>query len=184
MPSTTPLLLTIEDYRATPEGSRCQLIEGEMQMAPAPNRFHQEIIWNLSQLFGRYLENHPVGRIYLAPFDVVLSENDVVQPDLLLVLNEHAARLAEDGLHGAPDLVVEVVSPATALLDKKTKRNLYARSGVKEMWLIDPLLLQVQVYDFRRSTAKPVAILEENETLSSPLLPNCELAVANILKRG
>jgi Uma2 family endonuclease len=152
-------------------------------MAPAPNRFHQDIVWNLSQLFGRYLETHPVGRVYLAPFDVFLSLNDAVQPDVVFLLNEHADRLKEDGLHGAPDLVVEVVSPATAVLDKKTKRSAYARAGVREMWLVDPLLLQVQVYDFRRDKAKPAAVLEEDEYLASPLLPDGEFAVAAILKR-
>jgi Uma2 family endonuclease len=81
-------LLTIEDYRALPEGGpRYQLVDGKLHMAPSPNLYHQEIVWNLSQILGRYIREHRIGRIYLAPCDVYLSEHDVVQPDLLFLSN-------------------------------------------------------------------------------------------------
>ena len=76
--------LTAEDYRSMPDdGRRYQLIDGELHLAPAPNSFHQEIVWNLSQILGLYLSEHPVGKVYLSPYDVYLSEHDVLQPDLL-----------------------------------------------------------------------------------------------------
>lgn len=175
--------LTVDDYRATPEGTRYQLVEGDLFMSPAPNRTHQRIIWNLSQLFGRFLAERAVGEVFLAPFDVYLTEHDVVQPDVLFVARENLPRLAEDGLHGPPDLVVEILSPATAQLDKKAKRRVYARAGVKEMWLVDPLLLQIQRYDFSREQAKPVQIIEENETFSTHLLPGLVCSAAEIFKQ-
>jgi len=177
-------LLTVEDYRATPEGTRYQLIEGELYaMSPSPKYTHQLIIWNLVGVFTRYLERHPVGRAFVAPFDVFLSENDVVQPDVFFVATAGLAAVQEDGIHGPPDLVIEILSPSTAQLDKKQKRRIYAKAGVKELWLVDPLLLQIQRYDFARDTAKPVDLIEENETFSTPLLPGLALAVAEIFKR-
>ena len=177
-------LLTVEDYRATPEGSRYQLVEGDLiLMSPAPNLFHQKIVWNLSQLLGRYIAAHPLGEVFFAPCDVYLSEHDVVQPDVLFVAKANLGILAEDGIHGAPDLVIEVLSPATAQLDKKTKRRVYARAGVKEMWLVDPLLLQIQRYDFARDQAKPVQLIEEDENFTTPLLPGLEISAADIFRR-
>ena len=177
-------LLTVEDYRATPEGTRYQLIEGELYlMSPSPKFTHQAIAWNLVGIFSRYLERHPVGRAFFAPFDVFLSDNDVVQPDVFFVAKEGMKLVQDDGVHGAPDLVIEILSPSTAQLDKKTKRRVYARAGVKEMWLVDPSLLQIQRYDFARDTAKPVQLIEEDETFSTPLLPGLTLAAAEIFKR-
>ena len=129
------------------------------------------------------LERHPVGRAFVAPFDVFLSDNDVVQPDVFFVANDRLKALQDDGVHGAPDLVIEVLSPSTAQLDKKTKRRVYAQAGVKEMWLVDPLLSQIQRYDFASDTAKPVALIEENETFSTPLLPGLTISATEIFKR-
>lgn len=179
----TAELLTVEDYRATPEGTRYQLIEGDLIMAPAPNLHHQQIVRNLSQILCGYAEKHSLGEVLFAPCDVFLSPHDVVQPDLLFVAKANSGILAEDGVHGAPDLVIEVLSWSTAQLDKKQKRRIYARAGVKEMWLVDPLLLQIQIYDFARDAAKPVALIEEDETFSTPLLPGLTLSAAEIFKR-
>ena len=176
--------LTAEDYRAMPDdGRRYQLIDGELHMAPAPNSYHQEIIWNLSGILVRYLDAHPVGRIYPAPYDVYLSGHDVVQPDLLFLATAHQHLRQEDGLHGAPDLVIEVLSVSTSQLDKKTKRAIYARGGVKEMWLVDPILQQVHLYDFARDPAKAVRLVEDDETFGSPLLPGLVVSAADIFRR-
>jgi Uma2 family endonuclease len=102
---------------------------------------------------------------------------------MLFVAKANVRILAEDGIHGAPDLVIEVLSPATAQLDKRQKRIVYARAGVQELWLVDPLLLQIQRYDFARATAMPVALIEEDETLSTPLLPGLTISVADVFKR-
>ncbi|MES2691944.1 MAG: Uma2 family endonuclease [Verrucomicrobiota bacterium] len=173
----------MEDYRATPEGTRYQLIEGELIMSPSPNRFHQDIVWNLVGILTDFLKTHRVGKAYVAPFDVYLTEHNVFQHDVLFVAAENLERFADDGLHGPPDLAIEVLSPSTAQLDKKNKRRVYAQVGVKELWLVDPLLLQIQVYDFSRDSAKPVALIEENETFQTPLLPGLNVAAAEIFKR-
>jgi Uma2 family endonuclease len=185
MPTAHPALelLTAEDYRATPEGTRCQLVEGELIMSPAPNRFHQDIVLNLIDLLRGYLRAHPIGRVYAAPFDVFISEHNVFQPDLLFVASANYAKFTDDGLHGAPDLAIEVLSPGTAHLDKKNKRKVYVQAGVRELWLVDPLLLQVQIYDFTRDPAKPIRFVEEDETFSTALLPGLTIHAAEVFKR-
>jgi Uma2 family endonuclease len=89
----------------------------------------------------------------------------------------------EDGLHGAPDVVVEVISPSTAQLDKKTKRAIYAHAGVKELWLIEPILLQIHLYDFARDPIKAVRILDEDESFTSALLPDLTVVAAEVFRR-
>lgn len=177
-------LLTVTDYLATPAGQRYQLIEGELyQMAPAPNLFHQDIVGKVYRLLADHVEKHRLGRVFIAPCDVYLSDHNVVQPDVLFVSTALASILATDGVHGAPELVVEVVSPSTAQLDKTAKRRVYARTGVKEFWLIDPVLLQVHLYDFARDPAKAVRILDEDESFGSALLPGLTIAAADVFKR-
>src|ERR1043165_745391 len=99
-----PILLTADDYRAMPEtGPRYQLIEGDLVVSPAPNRYHQDISRNLEFLLLKYLESHPVGRIYDAPFDVYLTQYNVVQPDILFVANDRMSILTDAGAEGAPN---------------------------------------------------------------------------------
>ena len=176
-------LLTVEDYRATPEGSRYQLVEGELLMAPAPNRFHQRIITNLVLLLGAHSRAAGIGDVYIAPFDVYLGENDVYQPDLIFVSKERLHILADDGAHGAPELVIEVISPSNAQLDKKRKRGVYARTGVKELWLVDPILLQIHLYDFAKNATKAVRIVDEDESFETPLLPGLIIPAAEVFRR-
>jgi Uma2 family endonuclease len=93
---------------------------------------------NLEFLLMKYLEEHPVGVLYHAPFDVYLTETDVFQPDILIVLNERLHILTEAGAKGCPDFVVEILSPKTRRLDLENKMRTYARLGVQELWIIDP----------------------------------------------
>jgi Uma2 family endonuclease len=177
-------LLTVEDYRATPDGTRYQLVEGDLYlMSPAPTRFHQIIVLNIAEMLRTFLRNHPVGEVYISPIDVYLDDHNVVQPDVVFVSNERREILTDDGMHGAPDLVVEVVSPSNAQLDKTAKRRVYARHGVKELWLIDPTLRQIHLYDFARDPAKAVRILDDDETFVSALLPGLTIAAADVFKR-
>lgn len=176
--------LTAEDYLRLPEsGPRYQLIDGELHMAPAPNLYHQKISWNLVKLLSCYLDTQQVGQAFCAPCDVYLDAHNVVQPDLLFVATGNLHILAEDGVRGAPDLVVEILSPATALLDTKTKRAIYARSGVKEMWLVDPILCQIHLYEFARDPAKAVRLVDDDETFETALLPGLVVSAAEVFKR-
>src|SRR5580700_7128230 len=177
--------LTVAEYRNLPEtGPRYQLIDGDLYMAPAPNRFHQDISRNLEVVLANYLSTHPIGVLYGAPFDVYLSEIDVFQPDLLIVLNENRGILTDAGAEGAPDFVVEILSPKTRHLDLVQKKRIYARMGIKELWIIDPDQKEVTIYRFDQDPTNPVAKLSGEENLSSPLLPGLNIAFQEVFRRG
>jgi Uma2 family endonuclease len=184
MPVVKPRPLTKFDYWQLPDaGPRYQLINGDLYMAPAPNRFHQDISRTIQFEILKYLEREPGGIVYNAPFDVVLTDINVFQPDLAFFSKERRKVLTEKGAEGAPDLVVEVLSPSTAPLDLDQKRVVYARTGVSELWIVDPDKLEVQVYDLRRDPDVPAATLRENDVLRSQFLPGFELPVRTALQR-
>jgi Uma2 family endonuclease len=172
---------TADDYRRMPEtGPRYQLINGELRMSPAPNRFHQVISKNLQFIIQSYLASHPLGDLYNAPFDVYLSVHDVFQPDLCYVVQERFNILTDAGMEGAPDFVVEILSPGTAALDKREKRAHYAKFGVKELWIIDPELRRIHVYHLTENPNKPRETFDEGDTFESPFFPGLMFDVDRI----
>ena len=140
MPIPNPAVkFTYDDYLNTPDGSRCEVLDGELVMAPAPDLRHQRINTRLSALVHTFVNERGLGEVFCPPCDVMLSPTDVVQPDLIFVSRERGTILLEgDAVRGAPDLVVEILSPSTADRDRKLKRALYAAHGIREYWLVDP----------------------------------------------
>jgi Uma2 family endonuclease len=176
--------LTVAEYKLLPEtGPRYQLIEGDLYIAPAPNRYHQTISRNLGYVLMRYLEEHSTGEIYYAPFDVYLSNVDVFQPDILFVSNENRQILTDAGAEGPPDLVVEVLSPKTRDLDLAQKRRVYAREGVRELWVVDPESQTVLVYRFEQYLSEPVETKTGREILTSPIFPGLEVPLEKVFKK-
>ena len=129
---------TVREYMTTPEDKRYQLLDGEMILAPSPTTKHQRILGNLFRLLDAVFAATSRGRVKLSPLDVVLSDYDVAQPDVLFVSNERADIVTEANIQGAPDLVVEILSPSTAGYDRGYKQVLYGRHGVREYWIVDP----------------------------------------------
>jgi Uma2 family endonuclease len=176
--------LTIDDYRLMPEtGPRYQLIEGDLFMAPAPNRYHQDISGNIQFMLAKYLEKHPIGKLYNAPFDVYLDEINAHQPDLVFIAKRNFSILTDAGVEGAPDFIVEILSPKTAHLDKKPKRRVYARAGVKELWIVDPDTKLIHVYYLQKNAERPSATHSEKDTFASPHFPGLKISVAKVFKR-
>lgn len=144
---------TYDDYLTWDDNERWELIDGiAYNMSPAPSRRHQEISQNLSRKIGNYLEGKPC-KVYAAPFDVRLpleqheqpgSSSNVVQPDIVVVCD--SSKLDDRGCLGAPDLVIEILSPSTAKIDMVLKLNLYEKAGVKEYWLVHPTDHTVTVF--------------------------------------
>ena len=144
MPLTqkTEKKFTYTDYAAWPDDERWELIDGEAyNMSPAPTTRHQSIVYNISFIIKSNLLNKSC-KPFVAPVDVVFSEHDVVQPDVFVVCDEK--KITEANIQGAPDLIVEVLSPGTAIKDKRGKKKLYEKYGVKEYIIIDPLLLYAE----------------------------------------
>ncbi|HZC59858.1 MAG TPA: Uma2 family endonuclease [Chthoniobacterales bacterium] len=176
--------LTIENYKLLPEtGPRYQLIQGDLYMAPAPNRFHQEISRNLQFELHSYLKCNPIGKLFDAPFDVYLDAINVFQPDIIIVLNERLGILTEQGAEGAPELVIEILSPKTRRLDLLNKKQEYARAGVKELWIIDPESRAITIHQFASDGVEKIRDVDEEDTLSTDLLPGFDLAVETIFER-
>src|ERR1700730_4369313 len=176
--------LTVENYKLLPEtGPRYQLIQGDLYMAPAPNRFHQEISRNLQFELHSYLKGNQIGKLFNAPFDVYLDEINVFQPDLLVVLNERLGILTEEGAEGAPDLVVEILSPKTRRLDLVNKKQEYARAGVRELWFIDPEPRTIMIHQFAFDGVENIRQIVQKDTFSTKLLPESNLVVATLFER-
>ncbi len=141
------IILTYEDYAAIPnDGNRYEILEGELAVTPAPNLKHQTASGNLFFLLAQHIRAKDLGKLYHAPIDLILESTSVLQPDLLFVSQERQAILADRGIVGAPDLVVEILSPATSRTDRVTKAQIYARHKVPAYWIVDPELETVDVY--------------------------------------
>lgn len=151
-------------------------------MAPAPNTFHQSVQANLICILRPFVSKQAIGTVLGAPCDVYLDDLNVFQPDVLYVTREHDARIRDDGIHGAPDLAIEILSPSSAALDRR-KRSLLAKAGTVEFWQIDPALRQIQRFVFAENAAKPAALIDEPESFTSPLFPGLTLATAEIFRR-
>ena len=136
---------TVKDYMSTPEGTRYQLLDGEMILAPSPTSRHQAVSIELGFTLREFVRQYSLGQVWFAPLDVVLSEHDVAQPDILFVSNSRSDIVTEANIQGAPDLVVEILSPGTAYYDKGYKQALYGRHGVREYWVVDPGTETVEV---------------------------------------
>ena len=178
--------LTYDDFLLFPDdGKRHELIDGEHYVTASPNTKHQRVSGNLYWLIRGYLEEHRIGRIFYAPFDVVFSHFDVVEPDLLYMSNARAAEiLTAQHVKGSPQLVIEIGSPSTRGRDETIKRRLYERSAVDEYWVVDPDVDLVRVY--RRTGnrfAGPTELsLEAGDVLTTALLPGVQLRLAEIFK--
>ena len=135
MASTQPVVkFTYEDYLTTPSDERYELLDGDLIMVPAPNLKHQKVQRRLGQRLSQFIEEHDLGEFFYAPCDVFLSDSNVVQPDLLFVSREREHLLSDgEKVRGAPDLVIEILSPSTADKDRGSKRELYGRHGVAEV---------------------------------------------------
>ena len=183
-PGTTPSVkFTYEDFVHFPnDGRRHELIDGEHYVTPSPNTKHQRISMKLALAFGRYLEHHSIGEIFSAPFDVVFSALDVVEPDLLYISRERWQILTDQHVRGAPDLAVEILSPGTRTTDEIKKRNLYERFGVREYWVVDPELDEIKVYRRVEDAFARVAELSvtHEDVLTTPLLPDFSVSLVDV----
>lgn len=179
---------TYADYLTWPEEERYELIDGvAYAMTPAPGRRHQEIVGEIFRQIADALDDHP-GRVYVAPFDVRLpggSEADeaidtVVQPDLSVICD--AAKLDDRGCRGAPEWVMEVISPSTASHDQVRKRDIYERAGVRELWLVHPIDGIVSIYVLTAGGYGKPRVTELEGCLPSVVLPQVEIHWARVLR--
>jgi Uma2 family endonuclease len=177
------LKYTHSDLQAMPDdGKRREIIDGEIYVSPSPVDIHQCLLLNLSYEFCQYLKARPIGIVRFAPLDVILSDYEVLQPDLLFVLNEHRGRL-QDWMRGAPDLVVEIISPNTEARDRGPKMKTYARHGIGEYWIVDPDSQTIEVHRLSSQGYQSAEKCAKDDVLATPLLPGFALPVGSIFLR-
>ena len=185
-PASPAVKLTYDDFVHIPDdGKRHELIDGVHYVSPSPNIRHQRILGNLHLLIGNWLEAHPIGHVFVAPLDVVLSDHDVVEPDVLYLSNERAAEtMTPDNIRGVPELIVEIASKGTRRRDETIKRRLYERVGVAEYWVVDPAIDVVRVYPRENGGPwRPIELSREgSDMLTTPLLPGLQLPLARIFR--
>ena len=178
--------LTYDDFLLFPDdGQRHELIDGEHYVTPSPNMKHQAVSGNLYFMIRSWLEQHPVGRIFYALFDVVFTKFDIVEPDLLYLSHSRAAQfLTEKHVTGAPDLVVEIASPGTKKRDETIKLRLYERTGVSEYWVVDPLVETIRVYRNQEGHfGQPLELTSKaGDVLTTPQFDGLELPLRKIFE--
>ena len=182
MATTQPVVkFTYADYLTTPEDERYELLDGDLIMVPAPNLKHQRVSAALHALLRQFIKDRALGTLLYAPCDVVLSETIIVQPDLLFVSREREHLLSSgENVRGAPDLVIEILSPSTDAKDRGIKRELYGKYGVTEYWLVDPIAETISIHRQRDGVLAATDIFGREQTLRSPLLTGLELHLDNV----
>ena len=172
--------LTVADYMNTPDDVRCQLIDGELILAPSPTTRHQAIAIELVSALYQYVRQRSLGVVRFAPLDVVFPDREVYQPDILFVSNERQGIITEANIQGAPDLVVEILSPSSQRYDRGHKQNVYAQRGVLEYWIVDPGARTVEVLSAGAEGWTPTATFSAEDLLASPLLPGLSIDLERV----
>ncbi len=172
--------LTYADYMKTPDDEHCELLHGELVMFTTPPIYHQEVLGSLLAKLAAFEREYHPGQFYPVLTDVVLSDRDVVKPDILFVSNERSHILTRENVRGAPDLVVEILSPATAERDRTVKLDLYAQYGVQEYWIVDPDAKTITVLLRGESRFEVSGIYGEGQSLRSPMLAGFSVALEEI----
>lgn len=172
---------TEADYFRLPEtNQKVELVKGMLIISPSPTPKHQKISLNLSFLFINYVRSHKLGELAYAPLDVRLWEDNIRQPDIAFMSNEHLDRITEE-LWGIPDLVVEILSKGTAKADKEEKFQEYEKAGVLEYWIVDPFKENIIIYTLENGYYESLGKWGHGETAKSKLLNGLEVNVDEIM---
>lgn len=171
---------TFADLAQFGEAERYEIYDGQLiPMAPSPNAYHQRLLTRLFRLLDGFVQTQQAGEVFVAPFDVVLDEDNTAQPDLLFVAKENAG-IVQNWIFGAPDLVVEIISPSSIRRDRQDKLEQYARFGVKEYWIIDPAnhSLEILTLENKHFTVHSMAV--DKEAAESKVLAGLSVEVAQL----
>ncbi len=175
------LVLTYQDYLQMPDDrNRREILGGDLHVTPAPSPLHQRVLVNLAEVLNRWVRNRALGKVFPSPVDVVLSQVDVVQPDLAYISSDRLEIVTTSGIQGAPDLVIEVLSPSTAGPDRGRKMETYARFGVRECWLIDPDEHVAEQYVLEDQILRLTSRAAGNASLTSVLLTGLTVGLSVI----
>lgn len=173
--------LTYDDYRRLPSRPRYELIEGDLSMPPSPNTVHQRVTLRLAMALSSWVGEHKLGEVFVAPYDVVLGSRTVLQPDVVFVSSARMSIVTPANVQGVPDLVVEVLSPHDEDRDQIVKRDVYAKYGVGEYWVVDPARKTIEVMVLSGHEFGTPSVYGMDDVLKSVILPGLEMQVTGAL---
>ena len=179
-----PLKLVADDYWHLPEdGKRYEILDGGLNVIASPSLRHQRASRRLQWHLMSCLEERGLGEVFNAPLAVILDDHSVVEPDLLYVSKERSHILADRGIEGAPDLVIEILSPSSRRTDAHTKSKLYARTGVRHYWIADPELDRLELYRLAESEYEHVATFESPAIVLPEDFPGLRIPLDDVFRR-
>jgi len=175
-------LLTYDDYVTFPDqdGIRKEIIEGELFMSPAPAIKHQSISKKLFRMLEDFITQHKLGEVWYAPCDVIFSNINIVQPDILYISNQNIEILTALNVKGAPDLIIEILSPSTIENDRIYKKLVYEKFGVKEYWIVDPQEEMIEVWALKGANFQLHKKATKTQKFKSNLLEDFELDLLRV----
>ncbi len=171
---------TYEEYCNISNDKRYELIEGELLMTPSPVTNHQRISRRLEFILVKFITENNLGELFDAPYDVHFDNENVVQPDLLFISKDSLHIIGEKNVHGAPDLVIEIISENSAYRDMVQKKKLYAKFGVKEYWVVIPEGEEIEIYTLKDNTFQLYKAYGKGNTIESPLLKGLKIGLVDI----
>jgi Uma2 family endonuclease len=173
---------TYNDYLGLDDDIRYEIIEGDLLMAPAPDMEHHGISRDVGFDLWQYVKGKELGQVFYAPIDVILDEENVVQPDLVFISRGNLGILQKQGIIGSPDMVVEILSPSSFYRDRYEKKALYERFKVEEYWIVDPANSTVEVFVLEETGYQLFSFASESGTVRSRVIEGYAVDVAEILK--
>jgi Uma2 family endonuclease len=169
-----------EEYYRLEADQRHEIINGNLLMAPAPDLWHQSWAGDLYTIIRNQVQRHKLGKVFTAPLDVVLDDENTVQPDLVFVATANLDILKSRAIFGTPNLLVELISPSSVRRDRYDKKELYARFGVKEYWIGDPANKSLEILSLIAGRYELHCAAEGNGKLTSPVLAGLEFDLSEI----
>ncbi len=175
------IVLTYEDYLFLPnDRNRYEILEGELSVKPAPSTRHQSASANLFKLLTRHVDDRNLGKLFYAPIDLILDPTSVLQPDLLFVSSARQRIITEKAIEGTPDLVIEILSPATSRTDRITKAQIYARHNVPAYWIVDPEQKAVEIYLLEVDGYRLAATLQGETPMFAPPFKELKISARDV----
>ena len=169
--------LDYSDYVATPDdGKRYEIVQGDLHVTPSPSPMHQRISSRLQRQLEDYFHGRSIGEVFNAPIDLILTNHDVLVPDLLVVSDPRL--ISKRGIEGPPLLIIEILSPSTRKQDRGVKARRYAELAVEHYWIVDPEKKRVECHRLADGVFRPVVDAGGNTTLAHPDWDGLEIDLA------
>ncbi|MDH4127604.1 MAG: Uma2 family endonuclease [Spirochaetota bacterium] len=182
MATTKQKVWTYSDYTNLTDDNRYEILEGELiEMAPAPNYFHQTILAKLFNKLYNFSEENNLGDVRCSPLDIIFDDHNTLQPDIIYVSNDNKKIIKEKGVFGPPDLVIEILSQSTVTKDREIKFSIYEKFKVKEYWIVDPENKSVDVFCLEANNFSLHA--SSKDKIKSKLFPNLEITLKDIFNQ-